>query len=83
MLFREKCKIVACYIAYLKGKIDEFPYTRREFKKALIAVLQAANKQQRYREYRYYQKLEEQSIEREKEETDSDFESRHLIPQFK
>lgn len=63
--------------------VDEFPYTRREFKKALMAVLQAANKQQRYREYRYHKRLEELSIEKEKQKNDEDFETRHLIPQFK
>lgn len=81
--FREQCKIVATYIKYLKGTVDEFPYSRREFKKALQAVLFAANKQQKYREYIYYKSLEEKKIEDEHIKSDDNFESRHLIPPFK
>lgn len=81
--FREKCKIVAAYINYLGGKTDEFPYTRRELKKALQAVLIAANKQARFREYVHHKKLEEKNIETAHMEEDEGFETRHLFPPFK
>lgn len=81
--FREKCKIVACYINYLSGKSDEFPYTRRELKKALQAVLIAANKQARFREYVHHKKLQEQTIETSHMDEDEGFENRHLNPSFK
>lgn len=81
--FREQAKIVSLYILYLKGKMEEFPYTRRELKKALQTVLFAANKQQKYREYLYHKKQEEETIETARSEEDDGFDTRHLFPHFK
>lgn len=80
--FREYCKIVATYLNYFTGKRDDFPYCRRDFKKALKAVLWAANRQQRYRDYMYYKRMEAEAREAQAEK-DKDLDNRDLLPPFK
>lgn len=56
--FREQSKIVSLYILYLRGKIDEPLYSKREIWKAMQSVLFAANKWQKHREYSHYMQSE-------------------------
>ncbi len=81
-LFKEQLKIVSDYEKYLKGSLNDFQYTRKELRKALTAVLYAANKQQQYRDYKYNKRVAEQAIERQKLESESGFDNIHLNTKF-
>ena len=63
---QEQFKIVSLYIVHLKkGEKEEFPYSKRELRKALQAVFALAVKHRRLINSNFYRRIEKEYLETE------------------
>lgn len=70
---KEQFKIVSLYIIHLKkGDEGEFPYTKRELRKALQTVFSLAVKHRRLINSNFYKRIEKKYLETEHNEAPSD-----------